>query len=199
MMLSAVTITNAASTQPTAEAICNDGWHEALAAKVIEGMHMRTVSIGRGQGCMVRIGRKATTISRIHAEISDTGSSRYVMRVLGTNGIRLNGMLHTKGTTVDLQAGDEISFVGVKYKFRVPQEQQAVVESASESVDAGVDDWWPEPVRKRVADSDNIAEQPAHKRARELSSEYRNSTDTLVDSSDPGHLDSGKPSLLAKQ
>ncbi|KAJ2389547.1 hypothetical protein GGI23_005811, partial [Coemansia sp. RSA 2559] len=107
-----------ANAQPTAEATAgNDSWQEALAAKVITGMHGRTISIGRGQGCMVRIGRQATTISRIHAEITESGSGRYAIRVLGTNGVRVNGVLHTKGAVGDLKTDDEINFVGIRYKF----------------------------------------------------------------------------------
>ncbi|KAJ1785559.1 hypothetical protein LPJ59_006114, partial [Coemansia sp. RSA 2399] len=206
-----------ANAQPAAEATGSDSWQEALAAKVIAGMHGRTISIGRGQGCMVRIGRKATTISRIHAEITESGSGRYAIRVLGTNGVRVNGVLHTKGTIGDLQTDDEINFVGIRYRFRAPQAQaqQPVPEASAASVGASsevcakvcaeasaevcADDWWPEPARKRTADSENASEQPVHKRARELSSEYGNSTDTLVNSSDAGHVDSGKSALLAKQ
>ncbi|KAJ2847404.1 hypothetical protein GGI22_005987, partial [Coemansia erecta] len=158
-----------ANAQPTTEATAgNDSWQEALAAKVITGMHGRTISIGRGQGCMVRIGRQATTISRIHAEITESGSGRYAIRVLGTNGVRVNGVLHTKGAVGDLKTDDEINFVGIRYKFRAPQAQQPGPEAstasvaASAEVCAGVcagvragvcaDDWWPEPVRKRTAD-----------------------------------------------
>ncbi|KAJ1664633.1 hypothetical protein IW140_004026 [Coemansia sp. RSA 1813] len=210
MSLSATTA-NTTNTQPTAEATGNESWYEALAAKVIGGMHQRTVSIGRGHRCMVQIGRKATTISRIHAEIKDAESGRYSMRILGTNGVRVNGVLCTKGSTIDLQTGDEINFVGIKYKFRAPQEQQPAPEpctvSTGASSDLGADDWWPEPVRKRIADSENISEQPAYKRVREMSSEYRGSTDTLVNSSDAacalvsdsGQVDVGKSVLLAKQ
>ncbi|KAI9506673.1 hypothetical protein BX070DRAFT_249525 [Coemansia spiralis] len=187
----------------------DSSWQEALAAKIIVGMPARTVSIGRDRGCMVHIGRKTTIVSRNHAEITDTGANRYRLQVLGLNGVRVNGVLHTKDTCIDLETGDEINFVGIKYKFRAPPVPLAK-HLCQHHID--VDDWWPEPVvRKRVQDTDHALAAAPAKRVRLLSGEeselYRNSTDTLVGSSEAcGVLGSDitsaterKTALLTKQ
>ncbi|KAJ2656488.1 hypothetical protein IWW48_004994 [Coemansia sp. RSA 1200] len=205
------------TTQQLVETTSSNSWREALSSKIIEGVHGRTISIGRGRSCMVQIGRKATTISRIHAEITNTGTNHYAIKVLGTNGVRINGTLYRRDSIVELKTDDEINFVGIKYKFRTPQMQKyyeqdsGLIASAGIVVasdpDAVIDDWWPEPVRKRVAGDERVLELPVQKRVRKMSSECRGSTDTLVNSSDSacmlasdaGFLSSGKAALLAKQ
>ncbi|KAJ1737432.1 hypothetical protein LPJ72_000491 [Coemansia sp. Benny D160-2] len=209
---------DATTTQRLEEMTSNSSWREALSSKIIEGVHGRTISIGRGRSCMVQIGRKATTISRVHAEITNTGTNHYAIKVLGSNGVRINGTLHRRDSTIELKTDDEVNFVGIKYKFRAPQIEKhdeqdsgliasADIVATSDPDAAAIDDWWPEPVRKRVAGDERVLEQPVQKRVREMSSEFRGSTDTLVNSSesacmlasDAGFSSNGKAELLAKQ
>ncbi|KAJ2726802.1 hypothetical protein GGI07_000313 [Coemansia sp. Benny D115] len=175
-------------------------WRQALSNKIILGHATRTVTIGRSSACMLQIGSKATTISRRHAEIQRAGSG-YQLRVLGSNGVRVNGTLHMRDSRVAVGTGDEINFVGVRFRFRAPV-LPATPTPLSVPVqrlggklhdEDAVDDWWPEPVRKRGVDGCyTIDESCAAKRLRTLASEdaelYGNSTDTLVGASEAGGL-----------
>ncbi|KAJ1841028.1 hypothetical protein LPJ73_006251, partial [Coemansia sp. RSA 2703] len=139
------------SISATAAADVEVDWKQALANKIIIGHTNRTVSIGRSNVCMLQIGSKATTISRKHAEITHS-NSEFVLRVIGFNGVRVNDTLYMKGAQVILNTGDEVNFVGIKYKFRTPspepqQQQEKQQMQAHEYEEA--EDWWPEPVRKR--------------------------------------------------
>ncbi|KAJ2733035.1 hypothetical protein IW152_003358 [Coemansia sp. BCRC 34962] len=152
-------------------------WKQALSGKTIMGLSGRTVTIGRGSSNMVHIGSKTTAVSRRHATIVGSGSGGFELCISGLNGVRVNGELHVAGARVALHSNDELNFVGIRFRFR-----------AAERVDVG-DDWWPAPVRKRVADVG--PHTSLGKRVRGLTSEaggiYQNSTDTLVGAEDAAH------------
>ncbi|KAJ2802868.1 hypothetical protein H4R20_003110 [Coemansia guatemalensis] len=189
-------------------------WRQHLASKVIPGLLGRAVSIGRSSVSMVQIGCKATTISRKHAEIVDTGSGRYRLHILGMNGVRVNDKLYSKGASVELSDGDELNFVGIRYKFRVletdtamppvsPEEEEA---RRADKANVEAEDWWPEPACKRVLDASSSNNEPSayqSKRARipaENESElYHNSTDTLVGGSEAGLVSAGNKDPMAAQ
>ncbi|KAJ1803702.1 hypothetical protein LPJ75_005800, partial [Coemansia sp. RSA 2598] len=164
-------------------------WKQALANKVILGHIGRTVSIGRSNTCMLQIGSKATTISRRHAEIAHKGDDGgYELHVLGSNGVRVNGNLYMKDARLRLRAGDEINFVGIRFRFREPA---AVPQEETE-------EWWPEPVRKRRAGEDGRVE----KRIRVLTSEgavLESSAETLVGGSEIGAFDASRKPMFAQQ
>ncbi|KAJ2599832.1 hypothetical protein H4R99_003556 [Coemansia sp. RSA 1722] len=121
-------------------------WKQALDSKVILGHFGRTVSIGRSNACMLQIGSKTTTISRRHAEIIHKGDAAgYELHVLGFNGVRVNNKLYMKNARQQLRTGDEINFVGIRFRFREPA---APLQQSQEDAD----EWWPEPVRKRRAE-----------------------------------------------
>ncbi|KAJ2632177.1 hypothetical protein H4R22_001456 [Coemansia sp. RSA 1290] len=163
----------------------DEQWKEQLSNKVIQGLRGRAVSVGRSSDCMVQIGSKATTISRKHADIVHVGGSRCELRVLGMNGVRVNGQLHLKGASIMLNDSDELNFVGIRYKFRIPK-----AEELSASNEAEADDWWPAPVaKKRLYDAGTHVQRSQHKRARLLVNESESlygSADTLVNSSEAG-------------
>ncbi|KAJ1722360.1 hypothetical protein LPJ53_003228 [Coemansia erecta] len=186
------------SASATAVAALEADWKQALANKIILGHANRTVSIGRSNVCMLQIGSKATTISRRHAEITHSDSA-FVLHVIGFNGVRVNGALHMKGSQVTLNTGDEVNFVGIKYKFRAPsvspspslspESQQQQQHQTLEHEEA--EDWWPEPVRKRGMEG-NANDIPAGKRVKALASEgtmFGSSADTLVGGSEAGPFD----------
>ncbi|KAJ1891012.1 hypothetical protein GGI09_005692 [Coemansia sp. S100] len=154
-------------------------WKQALSGKTIMGLSGRTVTIGRGSSNMVHIGSKTTAVSRRHATIVESSSGGFELLISGLNGVRVNGELHGTGARVALHSNDELNFVGIRFRFR----------AAERAVDAG-DDWWPAPVRKRVADAPG-SHTSLSKRVRGLSSEvgglYQNSTDTLVGTDDVAH------------
>ncbi|KAJ2395539.1 hypothetical protein GGI05_001534 [Coemansia sp. RSA 2603] len=181
------------SISATAAADVEVDWKQALANKIIIGHTNRTVSIGRSNVCMLQIGSKATTISRKHAEITHS-NSEFVLRVIGFNGVRVNDTLYMKGAQVILNTGDEVNFVGIKYKFRTPspepQHQQEKQQLQAHEYEEA-EDWWPEPVRKRglenVGDVNSIG-----KRIKTLASEgtmFGSSADTLVGGSEAGPFD----------
>ncbi|KAJ2878990.1 hypothetical protein H4R27_005553 [Coemansia aciculifera] len=151
-------------------------WKQALSGKTILGLSGRTVTIGRGSSNMVHIGSKTTAVSRRHATIAESSSGVFELFISGLNGVRVNGELHGTGARVALHNDDDLNFVGIRFRFR----------AAERAVDAG-DDWWPAPVRKRVADGPG-SYTSLSKRVRGLSSEagalYQNSTDTLVGTDD---------------
>ncbi|KAJ2083656.1 hypothetical protein H4R24_000614 [Coemansia sp. RSA 988] len=197
-------------------ALVNDDseWRQHLASKVIPGLLGRTVSIGRSSISMVQIGCMATTISRKHAEIVDTGAGRYTLHILGMNGVRVNDRLYSKGASVELSNGDELNFVGVRYKFRVLGTDTAIPSVSSEveeprcvdKASGEAEDWWPEPACKRALDANNCNNGPSayqSKRARivaENESElYHNSTDTLVGGSEAGLMGAGHKDPIATQ
>ncbi|KAJ2698283.1 hypothetical protein H4R19_005606, partial [Coemansia spiralis] len=176
----------------------DESWKLLLADKVILGVREHSVSIGRSSASMVQIGSTATTISRRHAEISRTNRGCYELRVLGMNGVRVNGMLHGRGASVELCSEDELNFVGIRYRFRAPAADAAPGGEAEE--------WWPEPVRKHAADPADCPPGPPHKRARTLASSasealYHDSTDTLIGGSEVGlyGADSSLPELAPQQ
>ncbi|KAJ2746384.1 hypothetical protein GGI20_001380 [Coemansia sp. BCRC 34301] len=161
----------------------NDGkveaeWKQALSCKTIMGLNGRTVTVGRGSSNMVHIGSKTTAVSRRHATIAESSSGGFELHISGLNGVRVNGKLYGTGTRVELFNDDELNFVGIRYRFRV-----------QEQADAG-DDWWPAPVRKRVADATGTCTSLS-KRMRELPGGdgglYQNSTDTLVGAEEATH------------
>ncbi|KAJ2367414.1 hypothetical protein H4S01_002174 [Coemansia sp. RSA 2610] len=193
LAVSGATLTPSTTTPPPAAASAVDeGWQEQLASKVIQGLSGRSVSVGRSSVCTVQIGSHATTISRRHADIAHAGGSRYQLRVLGLNGVRVNGQLHAKDAVVELRDSDELNFVGVRYRFRQPA-----------AGDGEAEDWWPEPVAKRALDAAGQALHAQHKRARLLAADsesYYGSADTLVGSSEPGLFGAGdKHALTAQQ
>ncbi|KAJ2783678.1 hypothetical protein H4R18_001588 [Coemansia javaensis] len=169
-------------------------WRQMLATKVVVGLSGRTVSIGRSGESMVQIGAGTTTVSRRHAEIACVGGERYELRVLGLNGVRVNGRLHARGACVELRSEDELNFIGIRYRFRVPAASEASAEPAASGLSAvpaaEAEDWWPEPMRKRLAGADGRVAGPLPKRARVLaegtSELCRSSADTLVGSSEAG-------------
>ncbi|KAJ2156645.1 hypothetical protein GGF46_005045 [Coemansia sp. RSA 552] len=169
-----------------ARAPSDSEWRQLLSDKVIAGLGGRVVSIGRSSASTVQIGGTATTISRKHAQIVG-GGSQYSLRVLGLNGVRVNDTLHTKGASVELNSGDELNFVGIRYRFRVLATEE------DPQTDGEAEDWWPAPVTKRTLDSHSgMAADPRHKRARLLASstaglQFQGSTDTLVGSSELGN------------
>ncbi|KAI8322175.1 hypothetical protein GQ54DRAFT_311121 [Martensiomyces pterosporus] len=132
----------------------DEDWQLAFRNKVLVGQRSRTVSIGRSSNCTLQIGCSATSISRQHASIVDLGNGRFELRVQGMNGVRVNGALYLKGARVTLASGDQINFVGIRFKFRAPaaatmadRTQPGI--SAADPCCGDADDWWPEPVRKR--------------------------------------------------
>ncbi|KAJ2818611.1 hypothetical protein IWW50_005757 [Coemansia erecta] len=174
-------------------ALVDDSWRAQLAEKVIQGLCTRPVSVGRSSACLVQIGGQAATISRKHAEIVYAGT-RCEMRVLGMNGVRVNGKLYAKGAEVALGDGDELNFVGIRYRFREP----AVEAPSNES-----EEWWPESALKRALDTGGQILYAQHKRARMLadaSEPLFGSADTLVNSSEAGLFSAGvKQALTTRQ
>ncbi|KAJ2576939.1 hypothetical protein GGH95_003584 [Coemansia sp. RSA 1836] len=163
-------------------------WRQALSGKTIVGLSGRTVTIGRGSSNMVHISSKTTAVSRRHAAIAELRSGGFELHISGLNGVRVNGELHSTGARVELRNDDELNFVGIRYRFRAP-----------EQADAG-DEWRPAPVRKRVSDVAG-AGAALSKRLRALPSDggelYQNSTDTLVgaeDAAPPRFIDDLPPS-----
>ncbi|KAJ1992103.1 hypothetical protein GGI04_005944, partial [Coemansia thaxteri] len=154
-------------------------WRQALSSKTIVGLGGRTVTIGRSSANMAQIGSKATAVSRQHASIVDAGNGLFELHVSGMNGVRVNGQLHQAGARVELHSNDELNFVGIRFRFRAPEQPD------------GGDEWWPAPVRKRLADPASGLCVAPNKRVRLLSSDegglYQNSTDTLVGAEDSVH------------
>ncbi|KAJ2848103.1 hypothetical protein J3B02_004022 [Coemansia erecta] len=182
--------TTAGTKQQTADenTTADIDWKQALNDKVILGHYGKTVTIGRSNTCMLQIGSKTTTISRRHAEITHKGDDHgYELHVLGFNGVRVNGKLCVKDARLRLNTGDEINFVGIRFRFREP----AVPKEEAE-------EWWPEPMRKRRAGEDGGAE----KHIRLLGSEglgLESSADTLVGGSEIGAFDGSTRALPAMQ
>ncbi|KAJ2764857.1 hypothetical protein IWQ57_005007 [Coemansia nantahalensis] len=170
---------------PKAQPVTDPCWKQLLADKIILGVREHTMSIGRSSTSTVQIGSAATTISRKHAEIYWTSRGCYELRVVGINGVRVNGTLYGRDASVELCSEDELNFVGIRYRFRTPASDAAASAEAEE--------WWPEPVRKHAADSADCPPGPPHKRARILASSasdllYHDSTDTLVGGSEASPL-----------
>ncbi|KAJ2120081.1 hypothetical protein IW147_005376 [Coemansia sp. RSA 720] len=173
-------------------------WQKQLADKVIQGLCARPVSVGRSSACLVQIGGHAATISRKHADIVHVANGRCELRVLGMNGVRVNGTLYLKGAAVALSDDDELNFVGIRFRFRTPK-----TSALAASNDGDAEDWWPEPSAKRALDTSNHTLRVQHKRARLLANEsesFFGSADTLVNSSEPGLFSAGdKQSLMTRQ
>ncbi|KAJ2140610.1 hypothetical protein EV180_003565 [Coemansia sp. RSA 518] len=173
-------------------------WQKQLADKVIQGLCARPVSVGRSSACLVHIGGHAATISRKHADIVHVANGRCELRVLGMNGVRVNGTLYLKGAVVALSNDDELNFVGIRFRFCSP-----TASALAASNDGDAEDWWPEPSSKRALDTSNHTLRAQHKRARLLANEsesFFGSADTLVNSSEPGLFSAGdKQSLMTRQ
>ncbi|KAJ1936816.1 hypothetical protein GGF37_005455, partial [Kickxella alabastrina] len=151
--------------------------HQALHNRTILGQVDGTLTIGRSGTCSLQIGRKATTISRLHARLTHEHET-YTLHILGTNGVRINGTLHMAGSHAALRSGDDLNFVGIRFRFREPTVATAAVVEPEE-------EWWPEPVRKRLGAEDEWLD--AGKRARVA---FGDSTDTVVGGgSEIGHTE----------
>ncbi|KAJ1911584.1 hypothetical protein H4219_005893 [Mycoemilia scoparia] len=97
-----------------------------LATKVIYGDYGQTLLIGRGKACHITLPSHLNCISRVHAEISPNNSSSvdsdgFSAKILGLNGIKIDGTLYTRNTVANLSDGSVLDFVGMKFQFREPQ------------------------------------------------------------------------------
>lgn len=157
-------------------------WRQiAYDSKVIVGQPGQLVTIGRSSNSMLQIGHKSTSISRIHAEIRSCDSTeQYELFVLGMNGVRVNDKLYHKEDKVQLCTGDEINFVGIRFKFKAATTTSTQIECGQETVE----EWVPEPVslvsRKRKLGAPMTVASKRMQQASEQNVEFNGSTDTLI-------------------
>ncbi|KAI9298114.1 hypothetical protein K502DRAFT_339681 [Neoconidiobolus thromboides FSU 785] len=89
---------------------------------VIEGSIEDPVFIGRHEKCTYQISKDSKKISRNHCIIRyDKTTNKFLMKVMGANGIKYHGKMHQKNDIIQLSDESMIDCVGIKLLFKEPK------------------------------------------------------------------------------